>query len=147
MLRVRRRCAQTAHISLHFHQFQTAWTQKPQNRQSLGASCNLVSRSRVAQRSRQTPSPSRLPFPAFASFRLPFRFGEAVSRPNTKHPQPPFLKLSHISVVETKFRQENKANEDPKFLRQAERKPKGEGGERGRRGPKATICRKSPPQR
>jgi len=44
MLRLRRRCAQTARISLHSYQCQRARTQKQPNRQSLGASCSLASR-------------------------------------------------------------------------------------------------------
>ena len=86
MLAFRRRCAQTAHISLHSSYFQRAQTQNQPDRQSLGASRNLASRFfRTSVR--------RLRF-VLRCYRLAsvtvwrrLRFGEAVFRPQCKNPQ------------------------------------------------------------
>ena len=116
-------CAQTARISLRFHQCQRARTQKPQNRHTRGASCNLTSRDFVSPQPRGFSS---LPFPPsdprflplslpFASFRRPFRFGEAVSRPHSQNPQEPFFQKDHKSFARPSESQENKAG-TPSFF-------------------------------
>ena len=61
MLRVRRRCAQTAHISLHQSHLQRATqTTNNKNRQSLGASCNRKSRNLRQPSVAQPPLPFRV---------------------------------------------------------------------------------------
>ena len=91
MQTVKRRCAQTAHISLHSFNFQRAKTQNKQIRQSLGASCNLVSRYssdflQTFAASTATSLPSVSPRFRFASFSV-FRFGEAVFTETRHKPQ------------------------------------------------------------
>jgi len=79
MQTVKRRCAQTAHISLHSSHFQRARTQNKQHTRTSGVlpSCiqNFV-----------TGVSTRTPFRPSASLRL-FVFGEALSRQTNRHPQ------------------------------------------------------------
>ena len=79
MQTVKRRCAQTAHISLHSFNFQRARTQNKQHTRTSGVlpSCiqNFV-----------TSVSTRAPFRPSASLRL-FVFGEALSRVSRRDPQ------------------------------------------------------------
>ena len=79
MQTVKRRCAQTAHISLHSFNFQRARTQNKQHTRTSGVlpSCiqNFV-----------TSVSTRAPFRPSASLRL-FVFGEALSREGCRCPQ------------------------------------------------------------
>ena len=79
MQTVRRRCAQTAHISLHSHQCQRAWTQNKQHTRTSGVSA-------VAHPDFVTSVSSRFPSAPSASLRLVV-FGEAVFRESFWGPQ------------------------------------------------------------
>ena len=79
MQTVKRRCAQTAHISLHSFNFQRARTQNKQHTRTSGVlpSCIQISLRAFHLASRSIPS---------ASLRL-FVFGEALSRVSRRKPQ------------------------------------------------------------
>jgi len=107
MLRLRRRCAQTARISLHSFSFQRAKTQNKRTANPLALHAALhPDISQTSFRTRSAPAsltlPSASPPLRFASFSV-FRFGEAVFTDRHSDPQeektPTVVLFSHFLVL------------------------------------------------